>query len=159
MHLCCDWWFYVIVSVERSHWISAVLADEAEFLVAWLVIPGEAAFLRQCDACLATLEVRFTKTPAFIVHSLVCEFWNLCTSYNRHFPLKLGTGAFAFSCYPHTDSQLAITIAFRPLDEVYKQLTSTLLQIYKHITRLNITIIVCVTGQLITATEWLKHTY
>jgi len=120
MHRCCDRWLYAIVSVERSNRSSAVLADEAKFFFAWLVIPGETVFLRQCDACLATLEVRFTKTPAFIVHSPVFEFWNGLAPWDRHFPLKLGTGAFAFSCYPHTNSQLALTIAFRPL-EIYKQ--------------------------------------
>jgi len=143
MHRCCDWWLYVIVSVGRSTWryVDTVLADEAVFSVARLIIPFVTVFFPQIDACLrSTLIVRLTIVPVGVAHDLVSVlgdsglFEVIC-----RFPYKLGTGfgMFPLSCRPYVDSVNFTSITQRPL-VICKHAKSTLLQLSKYISLFNI---------------------
>ena len=118
---------YSVASLTASSspdWNSVVLADEAVFVIARFVVPGETDIFPQIDACLiSTIIVRLILVPLCVAHSLGAS---ICL-----FPYKprLVVGVFPLSCRPYVDSVRKISIASRPL-VICKHLISTLLGPY-----------------------------
>jgi len=121
--------------------VTAVLADEAVFIMARYIIPVVVLPLAQMHACfLLHIVIRFFISPVCVAHSPVGHISFIA----HHFPYKLGPGlwVFALPCCPYVDSETRVTFpAFRPLVSC-KQSTSTLLLLTKHITRFNRPIII-----------------
>jgi len=108
------------VSVGWSDWKATVLADEAVFILARLVIPPVTVFLQQIDTCLFSIMiVRLNRfVPVRVAHGMLSEvgvMWDYVVICR--FPYKLGLrfGVFPLSCRPYVDSVRSTSFTSRPL--------------------------------------------